>query len=156
MVGINFVIYYFIYFSRHTILTTCIIIQCSFAIAVLESIQQPEISNHIPMVNQPDTNQPGTYNIDHSAIERIEETDNRVDTSDHKKAFADIFNREIPGLNQVNGCPADTPYEPCPFDPCAGCLNKNIMCYTSFCGKCQAIYIDMRTGEASDKFAADC
>lgn len=78
--------------------------------------------------------------------------------SNHVENHVDqIFNSPpVSGLDPLTGCPDDASYVECPFDPCAGCSNPEILCFTSFCGQCQAIYINLVTGQASDQFAAIC
>ncbi|KAF6038685.1 hypothetical protein EB796_003014 [Bugula neritina] len=109
-------------------------------------LESQEMSNvipqylHIPSVNR--------------MSEDFEETNNQIDTNIQQPYS--MLNQQVPGLNQNTGCPDENPYELCPFDPCAGCNNPNIQCFISFCGKCQAIYIDLSSGEASNRFAAVC
>lgn len=133
---------------------------CALYVTVIEPVvaQQPqqEISNLIPMM-LPDA----PIYANQADIERVEESNNHIETQAHHHqsaaAFAHIASRELPELNQLStACPQNRPYSMCPFDPCSGCSNSNIMCFTSLCGQCEAIYIDLRTGEASDKFASIC
>lgn len=89
---------------------------------------------------------------------RILEYPASKDISNHVESHVDPIYKQPPvtGLDPLSGCPEDAGYVECPFDPCAGCSNPEILCFTSFCGQCQAIYINLVTGQASDQFAAIC
>ncbi|XP_067939116.1 uncharacterized protein [Watersipora subatra] len=116
---------------------------------VSSELAEQEMSNLIPTYQ----NMPS---IDNFISEDFEEKNNQVEPDHKKSSFSNLFSNHVPGLNQLSGCPKDNQYEPCPFDPCGGCTSGNVLCLTSFCGKCQAIYIDLLTGQASDKFAIHC